>query len=358
MRILKKDLRHGLICIAVEDIDDLWVLYNIVESKDLITTKTTREIKIETGRPSSRRVSLTLTLETVKIEFDTSSNRLRIIGVIVKCPEEYEVKGSHHSLVVTPNSIVTIFKEHWYNHHLNRLESSVKSREPIVILSVDADSAGIAIIRSYKVDLKAELRPHLPGKRDIEARSVAEMKFFNDLTQALSRVIQFEDPKPEKILITGPGFWKNHFKEILIKKNPDLAIKVVGVKGGSIGGAAGIYEAMRSGVFASVIKDSRIADEISSVEDLFARLGADQGDVSYGLDQVAKDAVSGAIEKLLLTENMLRISEIHNRIEEIIREVENRKGKIMIISTEHEGGYKLSSLGGVAAILRYKRYRR
>ena len=33
--------------------------------------------------------------------------------------------------------------------------------------------------------------------------------------------------------------------------------------------------------------------------------------------------------------------------------VENMKGKVMVISCEHDGGKQLESLGGIAAILRY-----
>ena len=34
--------------------------------------------------------------------------------------------------------------------------------------------------------------------------------------------------------------------------------------------------------------------------------------------------------------------------------VENMKGEVMVISSEHEGGKQLESLGGMAAMLRYE----
>jgi protein pelota len=36
--------------------------------------------------------------------------------------------------------------------------------------------------------------------------------------------------------------------------------------------------------------------------------------------------------------------------------VENMGGSVTIINSEHEGGKKLKSLGGVAALLRYSRH--
>ncbi|MCK4434887.1 hypothetical protein KAU92_05300, partial [Candidatus Bathyarchaeota archaeon] len=40
-------------------------------------------------------------------------------------------------------------------------------------------------------------------------------------------------------------------------------------------------------------------------------------------------------------------------LEELMNVVEQKGGKIMIVSTEHEAGEKLTALGGIAALLRY-----
>jgi stalled ribosome rescue protein Dom34 len=36
-----------------------------------------------------------------------------------------------------------------------------------------------------------------------------------------------------------------------------------------------------------------------------------------------------------------------------MREVENKKGAVMVVSTEHEAGKKLTALNGLAALLRF-----
>ncbi|MEM2123223.1 MAG: mRNA surveillance protein pelota [Candidatus Bathyarchaeia archaeon] len=355
MRILKKDLRHDVISLKLENIDDLWVLYNVVEPGDLVTSKTTREIKAEQGRPSSRRVTLHLTLEVTKVELDANLNRLRIQGVIRECPEEYEIRGSYHTLAVAPGTSMSIRKKHWRGHHLDRLDSAVKDKEPMAIVSLDNESACIALILSFKVDVKMEVRPRLPGKMEAEARALAEKKFLKGLAESLSRILEGK-PNVRRIVVVGPGFIKQHFKDLLDREFPDLAFKISGVKGVSSGGIAGVYEALRSGVLEKLLRDSRIAEEVSAVEKLLARIGSESGDFSYGLDQVAGDASSGAVEMLLITDSLLRSLDVRDKVEHVMRDVEEGRGKIMIISTEHEGGQKLSSLGGVAALLRYKRH--
>jgi len=63
----------------------------------------------------------------------------------------------------------------------------------------------------------------------------------------------------------------------------------------------------------------------------------------------------GAIEKLVLTDVQLREAPDEERqvLEKLMREVENKRGRVIIISTEHEAGVKLNSLGGIAALLRF-----
>ena len=41
-------------------------------------------------------------------------------------------------------------------------------------------------------------------------------------------------------------------------------------------------------------------------------------------------------------------------LDELMKKTEEMKGKIYLISSDHEGGKKLDGLGGIAAILRYK----
>jgi protein pelota len=62
-----------------------------------------------------------------------------------------------------------------------------------------------------------------------------------------------------------------------------------------------------------------------------------------------------AVETLLITDVTIRTASIEQRkeLEELMREVEGKKGKVMVISASHEAGEKLLSIGGIAALLRF-----
>ncbi|RLI35051.1 mRNA surveillance protein Pelota, partial [Candidatus Bathyarchaeota archaeon] len=62
MKILASDLKHGEVKLVVENLDDLWHLYNIIGEGDLVYAKTSREVKAggEGSRPSKgKRLSMT-----------------------------------------------------------------------------------------------------------------------------------------------------------------------------------------------------------------------------------------------------------------------------------------------------------
>jgi protein pelota len=103
------------------------------------------------------------------------------------------------------------------------------------------------------------------------------------------------------------------------------------------------------------MKQQRIAKETEIVEEILKRIGKGESNVTYGFDEVKKSAELGAVEKLVLTDIMLREAPDEKRliIEDLMKSVERKGGNITVISTEHEAGVKLMALGGIAALLRY-----
>ena len=357
MRILYKDLKHGSIKVTTNSLDDLWALYNVLEKGDLVHARTTREVKTEgVGRPSSKRLAVSLWLSVEKIQFDKEMSRLRIHGKVREAPEDLNIQGTYHTVSIQPDDQLTIAKNHWYDYQLERLEKAQIEEEPIIVLAIDSDESCIATVRTYGVDVKIEIRSRLPGKREYQKREEALQRYYTEVSKALERTWT---SSRGKIIIVGPAFAKEGFSKLLSNDLPEIARRVVSVKSVSSGGVSGVYEAVRVGLVGSIAKHARVARETALVEEVLARLGTSSGDVSYGLSEVANDAASGAVAALLVANQKLRDADEEERkqIEEIMRLVEKRNGKVNLISTEHEGGKKLISIGGMAALLHYARHR-
>lgn len=205
-------------------------------------------------------------------------------------------------------------------------------------------------------EIKIELNSRMPGKREAEKREQAMAKYLSEISNALARV---KSSVAGQIVIVGPAFAKEHLARYLKNNFPSLADDVAAVKSVSSGGAAGVFEALRVGLISKVLRSARSMRELELVEEVLSRLGASTGDISYGVDEVSEDAASGAVETILVSDQTLRGVEEEDRrkLEETLRTVETKGGKVVIISTGHEGGRKLESLGGVAGLLRYAKHR-
>jgi stalled ribosome rescue protein Dom34 len=68
MKVLGVDLKHGVVEVQVETLDDLWVLYNVIRENDVVNAKTTREVKVREGSEGSR-LPMTLGSLVKKVEF-------------------------------------------------------------------------------------------------------------------------------------------------------------------------------------------------------------------------------------------------------------------------------------------------
>jgi len=337
-----------------EVLDDLWVLYNIVEKGDRVYARTSREIRLgdRYDRPEKgRRVSVSLGVTVESVMWDRHMNRLRIHGIICEAPEEVGA-GSHHTFNITLNRPLKIVKRRWMKYHLDQLKRAAERKvPPIIVISIDDEGYCVGVLRGFGVDIRVEERITLPGKLRSEDRQRVLQELFKSALKAIEET-QVNPDMP--IVVLGLGYIKNDFLRY-IEKRPDLKKRIIDVKSVNSTGKAGIYEALRAGILSKALKHMRMAKETEAVEELLKRLGKGRGDVAYGLKDVQKANSLGAIDKLMLTDLRLRETPDEEResLEKMMREVEDKDGEVIIVSVEHEAGAKLSSLGGIAALLRF-----
>lgn len=357
MKIIEKNLKKKFIKLIPTSEDDFWHLYNVIYKDDELYAYSSRSIKSdeEYSRPkSAERISAFIGIKVENISWDKFLGRLRIQGIICHAPERIP-KGVHHTITISLNKPVTIVKEKWPKHILNRIKKSIKTEKPIIVVSIDDENFAVAQTKQYGVDIKAEERIKLPGKRNPEFRKKAIIEYFK---RVLSSINQIWVPSNNPIIILGVGFLKNDFVSFIRKESPSIAKSVVDIKSVNNGGSSGIFEALRSGVLLKASNKLRIFKENDLIEEIMKRLGKEEKTISYGLEPVKMAIKSGAVDLLIIADSLLRESLEDDRLklDKLIIEVEKQKGKVSIISTEHEGGTKLLSLGGIVALLRFPLY--
>ena len=144
------------------------------------------------------------------------------------------------------------------------------------------------------------------------------------------------------------GFNKYGLCEDVKEKAPEIAETVIDVKSVNNSSLAGINEALRSGILSKALKHVRIVEESKVVEELLERLGKNEP-IAYGLEEVKLASQYGAVEKLVINDVKLREASDEERLEldKLMKEVEDKGGEIIIVSSEHEAGRKLMALGGI-----------
>jgi protein pelota len=343
MRILKKNLRGdvGEIALLPESLDDLWHLQHLISRGDLVFALTHRKVPAiaDKARPEKmERKTVRLGVKVEDIEFHMYSNWLRLHGIIKSGMD----MGSYHTLNIEVGTELSILKYHWRPDLLARIDEAVaeSQRPKVVIALIEEGEATIGVLRQFGVQTAAEIRQGSGKGSGEDTRG----GFLRDVARAIDTTAK----DGAEVILAGPGFTKEDLKKVIDSGLPDLAKRIAMDDTSSIG-RSGFQEVLRRGSVKSVLEASRIAREALLIEDLFREIATD-GKAAYGIKEVETARNYGAIEKLLVLDELAR----RGKVDEIMREVAQARGKVVIFSSEFEPGDRLRSLGGVAALLRFK----
>ncbi len=345
MKVLKKELRFdkGEISLISESLDDLWHLKYILEPNDTVYAFTRRRIEGATDklRPEKAdKKTVRLGIKVEKVEFHRFSNRLRVHGVIIDGMDA----GAYHTLNIEEGTNLSIIKK-WKSDQIERIkEAEIASRRPrVIITTIEEGEACIGVVRQFGVEefscLKQSLGKGMGNRRN---------EFFGELASQLKWAAE----KVEAVILAGPGFTKEDFMDFLKTREAELAKKIVLEDTSSIG-ISGFQEVLRRGAVDRIMQESRIGREAVLIEELIKEISIN-GKAAYGMADVRNAQSMGAIETLLITDEMLRTEREVNSINGFLKDVEDSRGRIVVFSTEFEPGKKLDSLGGIAALLRFR----
>ncbi len=347
MKILKKDLKKGEIVLMVEGKEDLWYLNYLIEPEDIIKGRTIRKIKV--GEETARKQSIIkkpvfLKLKAEKTEFEPET--LRVKGIIIEGPDDIP-KGAHHSFNIEIGTKISVQKPQWFNYQLEKIEEAAKPDKLKLLIAVhDREEAYFALLQQYNYHVLSSIRGQVAKK--------GEEQPIKDFYKEISRQIEEYNKRyaPRGIIIASPAF----FKEDLMKVVPQELHKKIILATCSSVGENGIREVLKREETKTALKQERIREEISLVDELLTQI-SQQKKAVYGLSETKEAIDIGAVEKMMVTDKFIhkqKEKEQFKRLDELMKAAERMKGRVFIISSEHEGGEKLDGLGGIGAITRWQ----
>lgn len=349
MKIIHCDYKSGEVKVKTENLDDLWYLNTIIDSNDLVSSITFRKIKL--GGEDERKTQVIkkkvyVTIKVEKVEFHKYSDILRVSGTIFEGPEDIP-HGSYHTINVEINTELKITKENWLKYQKDKLTESTKIESTnILAVAFDREEAYVFKITRQGHEFVTSIKGQV-AKKNFEQQST---NFYEEIIQLAK---SYDDRENYfRIIMASPAFYNDELQKNL--KDNKLGQKIVMGTISSVNKIS-INEIMQRPELENILQKDHTSKEIKLVQELLTNISKNEKYV-YSFKESKGAAELGAIDKLLVTDNLIhkyRVEEKFNELESVMKTADQMGAEVHIIQSEHEGGKKLDGLGGIAAILRY-----
>lgn len=357
-----KDSSDKAYFVVPEEPDDLFALRRVIENGDYIIADTTRVIKQvgEYTRPDKgERIKVRVSIRVEDISFDDAIDRLRIAGIITGTNKEIVPKGTHHSLTIRVGDSITIDKNRkWNSLEVNILKKSGDTSS-FILVAIDAQEAAVAKVSGTHLEIIPNIYSGHSGKRYPQATkkdSNIEI-FFEDISKTIHSLFAVAGTKEDriKVIIFGPGEAKRKFHNFLINnkrkqlfENDSFSV----VDGVDVAGEDGIFVFLRSQVMKDAMGSSKVASVSTILEDIMRHVH--KGEIKYamGMQEVLNAASIKAINYLVLSDSIFKTAD-ENDIIKLLNSIESYGAKTFAVDSSTDIGLRVSSLGGIIALLRY-----
>ena len=302
--------------------------------------------------------------------------------------------------VLEPPEPITTY---WYKCNneffIEPLEEIIEERDTYGLAVVDRKEATVATLKGKKVNILTHLTSGVPGKHKAGGQSQRRFDRVIDLAahEFKKRIGEhmnddFLDLKDDLkgIIVGGPGFTKEEFIQGDYLQY-ELKDKIIATVDTSYTGEPGIREVIDKS--ADILDNLDVMHEKKQVQRFLKELTKDKGLCSYGENQVRNNLIMGAVDTLLLSEDLSSMrktfectncgtqkevtvktqaeadkydekcpncndtfKEIASKdlTDEFVEKAEEMNTNVEFISTETEEGMQLfRAFGGIAAVLRY-----
>jgi peptide chain release factor subunit 1 len=279
---------------------------------------------------------------------------------------------------------------------LEPLQEIIAEKDVYGLAVIDRKEATIAILRGKRIDIVKHLTSGVPGKHKAGGQSqrrfdrlieLAAHEFLKRIGDHMNEAfLSLEDL--EGVIIGGPGHTKEDFVDGDYLHH-EIKQKIITTVDTSYTGDFGIREVIEKSM--DVLTEIDIMREKKLVQRFLGELVDDDGLASYGEKQVRQNLQMGAVEVVLLSEELksernsyqcpscgleeektvkkeseedipcpscddtMKPSQSKDLIDDFVEMAEEVGSEVEIISTETEEGMQLyRAFGGIGAILRYR----
>lgn len=288
--------------------------------------------------------------------------------------------------------------------YVEPLLDMLREKDTYGIILIDASGATFATLTGTRLQVLKDITSGIPGKHRAGGQSARRFERLREmeLNEFFRRAGNYADSlflnmkNLKGLIVGGPGPTKKDFVEgdymnYMLKK------KIIAIVDTAYATEEGLRDVLNRA--SDVFKEVRRIEEITLIQNFLEHVSKDTGLATYGEDHVRHQLEKGAVETLILSEDLqtkrllvecsncnysewvsvqpadmirfekelatrncpkcglqaFRVKEQKDLIDEFIEIAENLGVKVEIVSSKtEEGEMLLKSFGGVAAILKYR----
>ncbi len=333
-------------------------------------------------------------LQRLKLYRKPPENGMVIISGVIDLGGGRE---KHITDIIEPPEPVPLYKYHCDStFYLDPLKDMLVEKKVYGLIVLDRREAAIGILRGKRIEPLAYATSNVPGKhrqggqssvRFERLREIAIHEFYKRVGEKASEALLTYKDDLVGILIGGPSPTKEEFYEGNYLHH-ELQKKVIGLFDVSYTDESGLYELVEKASDAlqelDIMREKRIMNR-------FLKEVVNDGSAAYGEDEVRRYLEMGAVDTLLISEDLryervkfkcpvcgkveeltlkensdkdvvcekdnVKMEEIERKdvILELAELAEQSGAKVEFISTDSEEGAMLkNAFGGIGAILRFK----
>jgi len=339
MKIITLDKKGKLVFVA-QTIEDLWVIKSITDPKDKISGGSYRRTRASEDDEESARKPIFVTIEIEKIDFSSELDSLRFTGIITESnPSALAPIGEHHTLEIQLGKPYTLHKQQFFSHQLELLHSNPSLESAITLIALDDENATIFTLTNTSTKMLAKINSGKPGKRF--ASDFDYKDYFQQILSVVSK-------QGNQLIIAGPGATKKKLANFLNENLKEPMLLTLNLQNT---GVSAISELFKKEEVSRFFNNSIIYKEQKVLEQFLYNLGKNNNKAIYGLLEIEQAIELGAIENMLISEQLWRKET--DKIAKLLRTAEKKGTKVHIVDASHQTHKALSSFGGAIANLFY-----
>ena len=342
MKVLKKSLKEGFIQILVEDAEDLWHLRRIIAPEDIVKGKSTRKVKVTEKESVKKQYYFELKAEKTSYE----SGALRINGIILNEIEDVP-KGSHQNITVQEGDSIKIEKA-WTKYYLEMLDKAVKrAKLDYLLVLFDREEANFYELKGSELKSLGSLQ----GEVEKKDYKVASRNFYKELLQSVEKMDSSSNYN--KIILAAAQFWLDEIKKELTSSKITKKAMLLPVSGTE---KASVKELLLRPEVKKELLQLKSLREIALVEELLKQIKIGEK-YAYGMKDVKNALQIGAVDTLMISSELIDKMIEEDSFEVLNGLMEQSLGKdsaLEIIESDKNAVMQLNSLGGIAALLRFR----